>query len=131
MAFLHQINQPGTLNQLLQNSLSLPPFQPNRNRQNTLLTFPENSGGGGMLAALAAEVNTNLRLHVLCSRGKNPYLERCGWVLRRASVFVLKHFVRRHLTWSFYFRVSWLERRDLPPPLTPPCQLSFLTFIFN
>lgn len=90
-------------------------------RQNRLI-LPEILG-----TDFAAEVNKNLRLHIIYSQDNHLFLGQYGWVVRISSGFVLKHLIKRHLTLKFYFHMYWLERPDLPPPLNLTCQLSFLT----
>ena len=96
-------------------------------RQNRLLTLPENLGDRFCCRGCRrGEQKPQIACPVFSGQ-KHLFWEQCGWVLRRSSVFVLKRLVRRHLTSKFYFHMYWLESPDLPPPLNPPCQLSFLT----
>lgn len=92
--------------------------------------------GGQILPLLLLTLNktSDCISSILRTQKKNPkkkpnplFLEHCGWVLRSSSVFVLKHLVRRRLTLKFYFPKYQLERADLLPPFSLPCQLPFLT----
>lgn len=91
--------------------------------------------GGQILPLLLLTLNKTsdcissiLRTQKKIQKKPNPlFLEHCGWVLRSSSVFVLKHLVRRRLTLKFYFPKYQLERADLLPPFSLPCQLPFLT----
>lgn len=56
-------------------------------RQNRLLTFYQKLLGTDF-AAVASDVNKNLRLHIFYFQGKNLFLKQCGWVLRRALLFL-------------------------------------------